>query len=60
MRSFLLLGLVVVLTATVSGKPQYGSGGGGEGEPECVTKFRDVHDITTKEEIKRVCKPIVK
>jgi hypothetical protein len=60
MRSFLLLGLVVVLTATVSGKPQYGSGGGGGGTPECVTKFRDVHDITTKEEIKRVCKPIVK
>ncbi len=58
MRSFLLLGLVVVLTATVSCRPQYGGGGGGE--PECVTKFRDVHDITTKEEIKRVCKPIVK
>lgn len=49
---------VAVLAVQVQSRPQYGSGGGGEGEPECVTKFRTVNNITTKEEFRNVCKPV--
>ena len=49
------MALVVVLAAEVQSRPQYGSGGGGEGEgPDCITKFREVNDITNKEEFSDV------
>ena len=60
MRSFVILAAVVVLTATVNGRPQYGGGGGGGGGPECVTKFREVSDIVTTEKLIKECKPIIK
>ena len=60
MRSFVVLAVVVVLTATVNGRPQYGSGGGGDGGPECVTKFREISDIVTTEKLIKECKPIIK
>ena len=53
-----LIVTVAVLAVQVQSRPQYGSGGGGEGEPECVTKFRTVNNITTKEEFRNVCKPV--
>ena len=60
MRSFVILA-VVVLTATVNGRPQYGGGGGGGGGgPECVTKFREISDIVTTEKLIKECKPVIK
>ena len=56
-----VVAVVVVLAAEVQSRPQYGSGGGGGGEgPDCITKFREVNDITNKEEFRNVCKPVTK
>ena len=55
-----VVAVVVVLAADVQSRPQYGSGGGGGGGPDCITKFREVNDITNKEEFRNVCKPVTK
>ena len=55
-----VVAVVVVLVAHVQSRPQYGSGGDGGGEPECVTKIREVKDIVEKEEIRNVCNPVIK
>ena len=55
MKSIIATIIVItsVITAVLS-RPQYGSGG----NTGCVTEFKEIKNITTKEEFRKVCNPV--